>query len=136
MDYSLPGSSVHRIFQASYWSGLPFPSPVDFPNTGIEPWSPALQVNSLLLSHWGSPRIICIWIHKHLFSGNLLEKRFLKLLERAMVAIIWIQKSKPPLPIIQEEWAILFYWIRWQSIDIVKPNELALVPKLILLGDH
>ena len=25
-----------------YWSGLPFPSPGDFPNPGIEPASPAL----------------------------------------------------------------------------------------------
>ena len=27
-----------------YWSGKPFPSPGDFPKTGIEPRSPALQV--------------------------------------------------------------------------------------------
>ena len=27
-----------------YWSGLPFPSPGDPPNPGIEPQSPALQV--------------------------------------------------------------------------------------------
>ena len=26
MDCSLPGSTVHGIFQARYWSGLPFPS--------------------------------------------------------------------------------------------------------------
>ena len=26
-----------------YWSGLPFPSPGDLPNPGIEPRSPALQ---------------------------------------------------------------------------------------------
>ena len=26
-----------------YWSGLPFPSPGDLPNPGIEPWSPAWQ---------------------------------------------------------------------------------------------
>ena len=26
-----------------YWSGLPFLSPVDLPNLGIEPGSPALQ---------------------------------------------------------------------------------------------
>ena len=41
-----------------YWSGLPFPSPGDLPNPGIEPEStasPALQMDSLLLSHWGSP---------------------------------------------------------------------------------
>ena len=25
-----------------YWSALPFPSPVDLPNPGIEPCSPAL----------------------------------------------------------------------------------------------
>ena len=30
-----------------YWSGLPFPSPGDLPNPGIEPRSPALQVGSL-----------------------------------------------------------------------------------------
>ena len=29
-----------------YWSGLPFPSPGDLPNSGIEPRSPALQVDS------------------------------------------------------------------------------------------
>ena len=30
-----------------YWSGLPFPSPGDLPNLGIEPGSPTLQVASL-----------------------------------------------------------------------------------------
>ena len=30
-----------------YWSGLPFPSPGNLPNSGIEPWSPALQADSL-----------------------------------------------------------------------------------------
>ena len=31
----------------AYWSGLPFPSPGDLPNPGIEPGSPALQADSL-----------------------------------------------------------------------------------------
>ena len=30
-----------------YWSGLPFPSPGDLPNPGIEPRSPALQADYL-----------------------------------------------------------------------------------------
>ena len=30
-----------------YWSGLPFPSPRDLPNPGIEPGSPASQAYSL-----------------------------------------------------------------------------------------
>ena len=29
-----------------YWSGLPFPSPGDLPNSGIEPRSPALQADA------------------------------------------------------------------------------------------
>ena len=31
-----------RFSRQEYWSGLPFPSPGDLPNAGIEPWSPAL----------------------------------------------------------------------------------------------
>ena len=30
-----------------YWSGLPFSSPGDLPNPGIEPRSPALQADAL-----------------------------------------------------------------------------------------
>ena len=30
-----------------YWSGVPFPSPVDLPDPGIEPGSSALQANAL-----------------------------------------------------------------------------------------
>ena len=37
-----------------YWSGLPFPSPGDLPDPGIEPWSPSLQADTYHLSHQGS----------------------------------------------------------------------------------
>ena len=37
MNCSLLGSSVHGIFfRQECWSGLPFPSPEDLPNPGIE----------------------------------------------------------------------------------------------------
>ena len=32
-----------------YWSGLPFPSPGDLPDPGMEPGSPALQAGALLM---------------------------------------------------------------------------------------
>ena len=38
-----------------YRSGLSFHSPGHLPHPGVEPASPALQVDSLLLSHQGSP---------------------------------------------------------------------------------
>ena len=34
--------------QQEYWSGLPFPSPGDLPDPGIEPGSPALWADALL----------------------------------------------------------------------------------------
>ena len=43
MDCSLPGLSVHGILQARI-----LPSPGDFPDPGIDPKSPPLQVDSLL----------------------------------------------------------------------------------------
>ena len=38
-----------------YWSGLPFPSPGDLPNPGIEPSSPALQADALPYEPPGKP---------------------------------------------------------------------------------
>ena len=46
-----------ELSRQEYWSGLPFPSPGDLPNPGIEPWSPVLQVDSHSnqLSYQGCP---------------------------------------------------------------------------------
>ena len=49
------GSPIHRsqappsmgFFRQEYWSGLPFPSPGDLPDPGIEPLSSVLQADSL-----------------------------------------------------------------------------------------
>ena len=41
-----------------YWSGLPFPSPGDLPNPGIEPGSPALQADALSSEPPRKPRVI------------------------------------------------------------------------------
>ena len=38
-----------------YWSGLPFPSPGDLPNPGIEPRSPTLQADALNSEPPGKP---------------------------------------------------------------------------------
>ena len=39
-----------------YWSGMPFPSPRDLPNTEIEPGSPALQADALTSEPLGNPK--------------------------------------------------------------------------------
>ena len=41
-----------------YWSGLPFPSPGDLPDPGIEPGSPTLEADALPSEPQGSPIFI------------------------------------------------------------------------------
>ena len=41
-----------------YWSGLPFPSPGDLPDPGIEPGSPALQADTLTSEPPEKPKTI------------------------------------------------------------------------------
>ena len=43
-----------------YWSGLPFPSPGDLPDSGIEPGSPALEADALTSEPPGKPIYIYI----------------------------------------------------------------------------
>ena len=38
-----------------YWSGLPFPSPGDLPDPGIEPGSPTLEADALTSEPPGKP---------------------------------------------------------------------------------
>ena len=42
-----------------YWNVLPFSTPEDLPDLGIEPSSAVLQADSLPLSHQGSPVTHC-----------------------------------------------------------------------------
>jgi len=55
MDCSPPGSSVHGILQARIPEWLAMPFFRDLPNPGIEPRSPALQVDSLPSEPPGKP---------------------------------------------------------------------------------
>ena len=44
-----------EFFRQGHWSGLPFPTPGDLPDPGIEPGSPAMQADSLLSRPPGKP---------------------------------------------------------------------------------
>ena len=57
--FATPWTVAHQAPQPmefsrqQHWSGLPFPPPGGLPDSGIEPASPALQADSLPLSHQG-----------------------------------------------------------------------------------
>ena len=68
MDYSLPDSSVHEIFQASILEWVPFPSPGYLSNQGIKPKSLALKTDSLPAEPPGKPHLFLI---PHQISASL-----------------------------------------------------------------
>ena len=60
MDYSLPGSSVHRIFQARVLEWVVISYSMGLPNPDIEPTSlvsPSLTARFFMTTPHGSPRI-------------------------------------------------------------------------------
>ena len=68
--FSTPWTVAHQaplsmgFSRQEYWSGLPCPPPGDLPDPGIEPVSsitPALQADSLLLSHQENTTSQCFW---------------------------------------------------------------------------
>ena len=60
--FATPWSVAHQappsmeFSRQQYWSGLPFPSPGDLPDQGIEPGSPALQADALPSELPGKPK--------------------------------------------------------------------------------
>ena len=55
IDGSPPVFPSLGFSRQEHWSGLPFPSPGDLPNPGIELGSPALQADSLPTELQGKP---------------------------------------------------------------------------------
>ena len=54
-----------------YWSGLPFPSPGDLPNPGIEPVSPALQTDTLPSEPPGKPCTSLVMLITVMFGSHI-----------------------------------------------------------------
>ena len=87
------------FFRQEYWSGLPCPPLGDLPDRGIESTSPALQMDSLLLSHWESPRLmawICLQCRRPGFDpwvGKILWRRKWQAIPRFLPGEVHGQRS-------------------------------------------
>ena len=80
-----------------YWSGLPFPSPGDFPDPRIEPGSPALRADALPSEPPGNPKntgVGCYFLLQGIFPTQGSNPGLLCLLHRQ--AGSW--SLVPPLP--------------------------------------
>ena len=60
--FAIPWTVAHQappsmgFSRQGYWSGLPFPSPGDLPDPGIEPSSPVMQADALTSEPPGKPQ--------------------------------------------------------------------------------
>ena len=84
-----------------YWSGLPFPSPADLPNPGIEPRSPALQT-LYHLSHLIQKQALLLLPTltrlRNKGRGEILvprESRFVNVLFREQLLLLTAQRGWP-----------------------------------------
>ena len=72
MDYIVCQAPLSMEFsRQEYWSRLPFPSPGDLPDPGIEPGSPSLQADSLLSEPPGKPINIILVVNFSLFYERM-----------------------------------------------------------------
>ena len=87
-----------------YWSGLPFPSPGDLPNPGIEPGSPALQADSLPTELQGK------------LNDNKLCAQSLSYIQ--LFEILWTvaHQASPPMGFSRQEY--------WSGLPFPSPGDL------------
>ena len=76
-----------RFSRQEYWSGLPFPSPGDLPNRGIEHGSPATQADSLPTELLGKPYLLVITLNINGLNVPIRRHRVTE----------WIKKKKKKL---------------------------------------
>ena len=85
-----------------YWSGLPFPSPGDLLDPGIEPKSPTLQADSLpsepagkphelhiqsiILKQYDTPRSSCIYMRR-----ARIKKQVYDMLKETSLVVQWLR---------------------------------------------
>ena len=85
--FATPWTAAHQappsmgFSRQEYWSGLPFPSPGDVPDPGIEARSPALQADALTSEPerfplWDTATLNCLNLGMiHIFSVHIYSKR-------------------------------------------------------------
>ena len=97
MDCSLSGSSVPGILQARILEWVAFSCSKGSSNPGIEPRSPALQVDSLSSESPGKPRVggrVSKYVNFHEILFKLCKGRSLKQINRNHYETYWMCKKK------------------------------------------
>ena len=87
-----------------YWSGLPFPSPGDLSDPGIEPRSPSLQ------AEWGG-NPVCWWLGLYFCFVCCLDETY------CTECYWWLGDAGSCIPVVSSVWVITI-WYRVSSLIV------------------
>ena len=110
-----------EFFRQECWSGLPFPSPGDLPNPGIEPGSLALQVNSLTILATKPHRD---YEERHILSLGLFTGRFIfhcMLSLQFIFILVFFPRFCPN--------SFSFFFLQWHKLKTHSPSPLPVYPR-------
>ena len=99
--FGTPWTVAHRappsmgFSRQEYCSGLPFPSPGDLPDPGIEPRSPALEADTLTSEPPGKPPLeaVLVGINYLVFRKELIIEGSLPIPPYTQHHLLWMQTS-------------------------------------------
>ena len=97
-------SAIHGILQARILERLPFPTPEALPDPEIEPTSPALLANSLLLRHLGSPENLIL---------KSLKQRFSKRIDGLKINLVGLQSLEAKSKMLGQGVRSTFTEVKW-----------------------
>ena len=93
-----------------YWSGLPFPSPGELPDPGIQPMSPALQVDSLPLNYLGH-----LHLYIHMILKNYIFSHIHIFVKSHLRDYLWFEGLHVPL--VKSLW-LSYWWLFYLSKNV------------------
>ena len=84
-----------EFFRPESWTGLSCPPAGHLPSLGIKPWSPALQADSSLLSHLGTPQVLQSSAENGHGSQGLWQKTWKKALGPSATTKLAVKGQRP-----------------------------------------
>ena len=122
-DSVIPWSVVYQaslsigFSRQVYWSGLPFPSPGDLPNPGIEPRSPALQADALRSEPPGKPKDR--FIPRYFIFFIAMVNRIVSLIFLSDFSLLVYKNAKDFCALILYPETLLYLWINSSNFLVV-----------------
>ena len=121
------------FYRQEYWSGLPFPSPGDLPNPGIEPWSPALQADTLPSEPsyhsskasilWCSAFFIVQLSHQYMTTGKTIALTRWTFVSNVM-SLLFNMLPRLVITFLPRSKCLLILWLQSPSAEILEPPKI------------